>query len=78
MKDKYTPVVIAALLVAFGVMMRVLPHPANFAPIGAIAIFAGAVLPRKTALWIPLGAMVVSDAIIGFYSLMSSPGAATC
>ena len=70
MKSKYFPVAIALSLIAIGVMLRILPHPANFAPIAAISIFGGAVLPRKVAIWVPLGAMMISDAVIGFYSLM--------
>jgi hypothetical protein len=67
MKTKY---VIALSLIALAVVLRVLPHAANFAPMGAVAIFAGAVLPRKIALWVPLVAIITSDAIIGFYSMM--------
>jgi hypothetical protein len=61
---------IALALIAVGVSLRILPHPANFAPITAIAIFGGAVLPRKFAVWVPVGAMMISDAVIGFYSMM--------
>ena len=70
MKSKYFPVAVALSLIAIGVMLRILPHPANFAPIAAISIFGGAVLPRKVAIWVPLAAMMISDAVIGFYSLM--------
>ena len=58
---------IALVLVVFGALLRLLPHPANFAPVGAIAIFGGAVLPRKLAWWLPLAVMAASDAVIGFY-----------
>ncbi|HUD07711.1 MAG TPA: DUF6580 family putative transport protein [Candidatus Saccharimonadales bacterium] len=70
MKEKYFPTIIALSLIVIGVTLRILPHPANFAPIAAIAIFGGAVLPKKIAIWVPLGAMMISDAVIGFYSLM--------
>jgi hypothetical protein len=69
-KEKYSPTIIALSLIIIGVTMRILPHPANFAPIAAISIFGGAVLPKKIAIWVPLGAMMISDAVIGFYSLM--------
>lgn len=69
-KEKYYPLLVALSMICIGVLMRVLPHPANFAPITAIAIFGGSVLPKKLAVWAPLGAMIVSDAIIGFYPLM--------
>jgi hypothetical protein len=70
MKNKYFSVSIAIALILSGVLMRVMPHPANFAPIAALAIFGGSVLPKKVAIWVPLGAMMISDAFIGFYSLM--------
>ncbi|MDQ5953348.1 MAG: hypothetical protein QG647_82, partial [Patescibacteria group bacterium] len=47
-------------LVAFVVTMRLLPHPPNLAPIAAIAIFSGALLPRKYAYILPLVAMIIS------------------
>lgn len=58
---------VALALVVFGVVMRLLPHPANLAPVGAIALFGGAVLPRKLGWWLPLAIMAVSDYLIGFY-----------
>ena len=58
---------IAIALVIFGVVARLLPHPANLAPVGAIALFGGAILPRRFGWWLPLAVMLVSDAIIGFY-----------
>lgn len=58
---------LAVALVVFGVVMRLLPHPANLAPVGAIALFGGAVLPRKLGWWLPLAVMIVSDLFIGFY-----------
>lgn len=62
---KYIPVIFLLIL---GVICRFLPHPANFAPIGAIAIFGGIYLSKKYALIIPLAAMLISDIFIGFYS----------
>lgn len=60
-------VFVALALVVFGVIMRLLPHPANLAPVGAIALFGGAVLPRKLGWWLPLATMAISDYLIGFY-----------
>lgn len=62
--------VIALAIVVFAVISRVLPHPPNFAPIAAIAIFSGAILPRRLALTLPLLAMIISDYFIGFHSLI--------
>lgn len=61
---------IALSLIIIGVALRILPHPANFAPIAAVAVFGGAVLPRKLAVWTPVTAMVVSDMVIGTHNLV--------
>ncbi len=62
---------LALTLVVTGVVLRVMPHPWNFAPIGAIALFGGARFDRRYfAVGIPLLAMFVGDAFIGFHSLM--------
>ena len=51
--------------------MRLLPHPPNFESIGALALFAGAHFDDKRwALILPLAALLVSDAILGFHSQM--------
>jgi len=63
---KYLP---AILLVILGILTRFVPHLPNFTAIGAVAIFAGRYLPNKYSLTIPLAAMLLSDIIIGFYSL---------
>jgi hypothetical protein len=57
--------------ILFGAILRVIPHPANFAPIGAMALFGGANLKKRYALILPLAAMFVSDFFIGFDSLQS-------
>jgi len=54
-------------LIAVGALLRILPHGPNFAPIGALALFGGAVLPGGVGIAVPLGALVLSDAILGFY-----------
>ncbi len=68
MKNSLTKIIIPALLITLGFISRLLPHPANFAPIGAIALFGGLYLPKKWALILPLAVMFVSDLFIGFYS----------
>jgi hypothetical protein len=51
--------------------LRLVPHPPNFSPIDAMALFGGAYLGRRAlAFAAPLGAMFVSDAIIGFHPYM--------
>jgi len=63
-------IILAVTLIAFVVISRVLPHPANFAPIGAVALFGGAILPKKLALTLPLAAMIISDLLIGLHPLI--------
>ncbi len=51
--------------------LRLVPHPPNFAPIGAMALFSGAQLGRRPlAFAAPLGAMLLSDALLGFHTGM--------
>lgn len=59
--------VAALLLVIAGTALRLLPHIPNFAPVGAIALFGGAVLGWRLAVWLPLVLMISSDFLIGFY-----------
>ncbi len=61
---------ILGLIVAAAVA-RILPHPWNFTPVGAVALFAGAHLrSRRLAYAVPLAAMLVSDLVIGLHPLM--------
>jgi hypothetical protein len=61
---------IAAMIVFAGII-RIVPHPWNLAPIGAMALFSGAVIRnRLLALVLPLLAMLAGDAFIGFHILM--------
>lgn len=58
---------LAIILIVLGVSLRLLPHPPNFAPIAAIGLFSGVYFSnRKYAFFLPLLAMLISDAIIGF------------
>ncbi len=60
---------VITLMICVAAFVRLLPHPPNFAPIAAMALFGGAYFNRKAfAFAIPLLAMFVTDAIIGFYS----------
>lgn len=51
--------------------LRLAPHPPNFTPIGAMALFGAAYLGRRPlAFAAPLGALLLSDLALGFYSGM--------
>jgi len=57
--------------IAAAAALRLVPHPPNFTPVGALALFSGAYLGRRAlAFAAPLGALLVSDAIIGFHAAM--------
>jgi hypothetical protein len=60
---------LAAALVAYAVSLRLLPHPANFAPLTAVAIFGGAYLSKRLSVAMVLAAAIVSDMLVGFYGL---------
>ena len=59
--------IFVAILVAAA--LRLVPHPPNFTPIGAMALFSGAYLGRRgvIAFAAPLGALLLSDLVLGFY-----------
>jgi len=56
-------------LIILGILLRLAPHAPNFTPVAAIALFSGAYLNKKHALFIPLILMVVSDFIIGLHNV---------
>ncbi len=59
--------ILTAILVAAA--LRLLPHPPNFTPIAAMALFGGAYLGRRwLAFAAPLGALLLSDLVLGFYA----------
>lgn len=62
-------VLITAILAAAA--LRLVPHPPNFTPIGAMALFSGAMLGRRLLAFVaPLAAMLLSDIVLGFHSGM--------
>lgn len=68
MNKRTLNITLAISLILMAVGLRLLPHEANFAPMTAIAIFGGVVLPRRLAVWTPLLAVVTSDLFLGFYN----------
>ncbi len=63
------------LLLAFAIIIiaavvRVAPHPWNFTPVGAMALFSGAIIKdRRLAFAFPLLALFAGDLFVGFYKL---------
>lgn len=59
------PLTLAALIF-IAALTRVIPHPPNFSPIEAVALFGGAYFAqRHWALLVPLAAMFASDLVLG-------------
>jgi vitamin B12 transporter len=54
----------AVLLVLLGALSRLIPHPPNFVALGALALYAGARLPNKWAIEVPLLALALSDLVL--------------
>ena len=67
------PWILAAMIV-LACLSRLLPHPPNFSPIAAVALFGGAFFAnRGLAVFVPLAALFASDVILavgagGLYS----------
>ena len=64
-KTNWRPVGLS--LTTLGAVARLLPHPPNFAPVGAMSLFAGARLPGWQAYLVPLALMVITDPILSAY-----------
>jgi hypothetical protein len=62
---------LALVLIGLAAALRIAPHPWNFTPVGAMALFSGAVLKdRRLAFLFPLLALFIGDIFIGFYKFM--------
>ena len=56
--------------VLLAVLVRLIPHPPNFTPIIALALFCSTTFKNKLiGLSLPLLAMIISDLYLGFYSI---------
>lgn len=71
MVSKRTLFFISAILLA--ATSRLLPHFPNFSPIGALALFGGAMFSNRLMGFLaPLIAMVISDVFLGFHETIGS------
>ncbi len=61
--------VLAGMVLAV-VVTRLLPHPPNFTPVAAIALFGGASFSnRRAAFFVPLLGLLLSDLVLGFSAI---------
>ncbi|HZH43918.1 MAG TPA: DUF6580 family putative transport protein [Lysobacter sp.] len=58
------PLVLAGLIL-LAALSRVVPHPPNFSPVEAVALFGGAYFARRSwAIAVPLVAMLIADVVL--------------
>ena len=60
---------LALSLTILGAVLRLMPHPPNFAPVGGMSLYAGARLRGWQAFALPLLLMAVTDPLRGGYSI---------
>jgi hypothetical protein len=66
--DLWPDVASVVFLIGFDVAARLLWHVPNVSPVAASALFAGMMLRRRSlAPVVPLAALLIGDAIMGFY-----------
>lgn len=66
--NKQTQILVGTVLILAAAFSRLIPHPMNFAPITAIALFGGMYFDRRIAPVLPLAALIISDYFLGMYS----------
>ena len=70
-KDENLKLIMIASMIVLAAATRFLPSAPNFTPMIAIAIFSGAMIKNKyMAAALPLSAMLLSDILIGFHSMI--------
>jgi hypothetical protein len=63
--------ILAAVMIILAAVLRIMPHPWNFTPIGAMALFSGAMFrDRRVAFLFPLAALFAGDLFIGLYRII--------
>jgi len=71
-KEKFLYRTLLALaIIALAAALRIAPHPWNFTPVGAMALFSGAIIRnRRLAFLFPILALFAGDIFVGFHKLM--------
>src|SRR5258705_13381825 len=63
--------ILAAVMIILAAVLRIVPHPWNFTPIGAMALFSGVIFRnRRVAFLLPLMALFSGDFFVGFHRLI--------
>lgn len=58
------------MITLVAILLRLIPHPPNMAPITALALFSGVYLHKKAGWIVPLVAMLLSDYLLNFHSVI--------
>src|SRR5713226_3258360 len=62
---------LALAMILLAAALRIAPHPWNFTPVGAMALFSGAMVrDRRVAFLFPLLMLFASDLFIGSHKLV--------
>ena len=68
-----TRLIALVFAIAAAAALRLVPHPPNFSPIDAMALFSGAYLGKRWVAFVaPLAALLLSDVVLGFYHGMAT------
>lgn len=63
--------VVIVTLIVLAAVLRIVPHPWNLTPVGAIALFSGAMFRKRwIAFLLPLASLFAGDIFVGFHKLM--------
>jgi len=62
---------VVATMILLAAVLRIVPHPWNLTPIGAMALFSGAMFRNRwMALALPLASLFAGDVFVGFHKLI--------
>jgi len=62
---------VVATMILLAAVLRIIPHPWNLTPIGAMALFSGAMFrSRWMAVALPLASLLAGDLFVGLHKLM--------
>ena len=63
-------ILLIIILTLFAIFSRLIPHPPNFTPLLAIALYSGVCFKNKFLFIIPLLSMVISDFFLGYHNVI--------